>query len=64
MIQQQWSRPIMLILGVVALMIPGIRRQVFFRILKNPLLRNLGLRLVVSIPFVRERMMSRILPTR
>lgn len=62
--QQQWSRPIILILGLATLLIPGIRRGIFFRMLKNRTIRNLGLKLIVSTPFVRERLFNKILPTR
>jgi|GEM_PF-5032025 len=62
--QPQWNRTILMILGIVALLIPSIRRGVVYRMLKNRMIRNLGLKLIISLPFVRERLLSRILPSR
>jgi hypothetical protein len=62
--QQQWTRPIMLLLGILALLVPGVRRMAFQQILKNRLLRNFGLKLIISLPFVREKILGKMLPTR
>lgn len=62
--QQQWSRPILFVLGAIALMLPGVRKMVFGQVLRNRLLRNMGLKFILSVPFLREKMMDKILPSR
>lgn len=60
----QWSRPIvpivLLFLFIVGLLIPGVRRVVFMRLLKNRFIRNFGLRAVLGMPFLRQQLMTRI----
>ncbi|GAA0383104.1 hypothetical protein [Bacillus horti] len=58
----RWSRIIMIILGFVALLIPGVRRFVFYRLLGNRFIRNTGLKLILATPFLRQRMIARIFP--
>jgi hypothetical protein len=62
--QSYQIRPMMLIVASIALLIPGVRRFIFYRLLKNRSIRNLGLQLILSIPFLRDRMMNKILPSR
>lgn len=62
--KQQWGRPIILVITLMTLLIPRVRSFIFFRILRNRLIRNIGLRTLLSVPFFRDRMMNRILPTR
>jgi hypothetical protein len=60
----QIKRPMMLIVACIALLIPGVRRFIFFRLIKNRSVRNLGLQLILSTPFLRDRMMNKLLPSR
>lgn len=59
----QWSKPILLsLLLLLTLLIPGIRRGIFVRLLKNRYIRNFGLKVVMGTPFLREQLLSKIFP--
>lgn len=61
---QRWLTPILIIVSLFTILIPRVRRMIFFQILKSRLFRNIGLKLFVLTPYFREKMLSKILPTR
>lgn len=63
-LQSYQKRPMLLIIAIIALLIPGVRRFVLFRLLKNRSIRNLGLQVILATPFLRDRMMNKLLPSR
>jgi hypothetical protein len=62
--QHERNRPLMLVLAFVALLIPGVRRFIFYRLLKSRTIRTFGLQAILSIPFLRERLMNKVLPSK
>jgi hypothetical protein len=53
---------VMAIAAVLALLVPGIRRFAFAWVIRNRWLRNIGLNLFLATPFVRDRILNRIMP--
>ncbi|WP_202081066.1 hypothetical protein [Caldalkalibacillus salinus] len=56
--------PMWLLLALLALLIPGVRRFIFYRVIRSPRIRNMGLRFVLSMPYVRDRLMRQVFPKR
>lgn len=61
--QQNWGR-ILAVFGLLLFLLPRMRRTMFGWVLRNNTLRNVGIQSVLAFPFLRERMLNRILPSR
>ncbi|EGL81716.1 hypothetical protein CathTA2_2902 [Caldalkalibacillus thermarum TA2.A1] len=51
---------VMLSLGLAVLLIPGLRRFMLTRIIRNKMVMSFGLNTLFSIPFIRDRLLSQV----
>ncbi len=62
--QQQWIRPVWIILGMFALLIPGLRKAIFFNLMRSKFIRSNGIKLMLSVPFIRQKLLSKWMGSR
>lgn len=61
---EQWSKPLVIVLLLVGLLIPWVRRFVLYSLIRNKHIRNMGLRFIVASPYLRQKILHRFMPIR
>lgn len=60
--KKTWGKPIYIVLAIPVLIF-GLRAKIFRLLIRNRTIRNLGLRLLLSVPAFRNRMIQQVFGT-